>query len=472
MQKKPTQPPKPPQKSSGQAGPPPGHSPGSPPGRPTTPPSRASTPPPGRPTMPPPTRATTPPPRQPVRPATQPAGVQARRPGTPPRQMITAEEREQLKAQRRAAFSGAPAAPARPAAGAGAAAASLDEALRLEVDRFNAIQGKLMLTQVNDDLEDIDGAINALPVNIDNVRARGYMFKSYLERKAERLAQQWSDLKPQVQASLASQASALRVEAAGVQNALNRRQLATAALSTLETKVGAAIRNLQGMYDTLDSNVNQTQRQIDDISWTLQQIEQASFSLMATEAPVEAVPASFKRDGAKDSLNGVLYLTDRRLIFEQKEEVAAKKVLFITTSKEKVQELVWEVPAGQIAKAVGSKRGFMNKDDYLTVTVAEGAHFRGPDGQPLRAADAYARPMTSIDIHLKGETGEAWQGFIGRVKSGEIDKERTVPVDQAVIEAVSNAPTKCPNCGATITQTIMRGQTELTCEFCGSVIRL
>jgi hypothetical protein len=183
-------------------------------------------------------------------------------------------------------------------------------------------------------------------------------------------------------------------------------------------------------------------------------MEQASFGLIATEAPVEAVPANWKKPDDKDGVEGVLFLTDQRLIFEQKEEVATKKVLFITTEKQKVQALQWEVPLAQIEQAMGSKKGFMGKDDFLTITCVSGAAFR------------------SAEIHLKGETGEAWQGFIGRVKSGEIAKERTVPVDVKAVEAAASAPTKCATCGATITQTIMRGQTEITCEFCGSKIRL
>jgi hypothetical protein len=169
-------------------------------------------------------------------------------------------------------------------------------------------------------------------------------------------------------------------------------------------------------------------------------------------------------------VEGVLILTDQRLLFEQKEEVATKKVLFFTTEKQKVQALAWEVPVVQIDKAVGSKRGLMNKDDFLTVTLQSGSGLKA--GQEQVLYDEMGRPLATAELHLKGETGEAWQGFIGRVKSGEIAKERTEPVDEAAEEAVSNAPTKCPNCGATITQTILRGQKEITCEFCGSVIRL
>ena len=134
--------------------------------------------------------------------------------------------------------------------------------------------------------------------------------------------------------------------------------------------------------------------------------------------------------------------------------MATKKVLFVATQKQKLQALQWAVPVAEIDKAVGSKRGFLAKDDFLTLTINTGDPFR------------------STDLHLKGETGEAWQGFIGRVKSGDIAKERTMPVDQKALDAVAHAPTKCTVCGATLTQTVLRGQTEITCEYCGSKIRL
>ncbi len=412
-------------------------------------------------------------------PPTPPSSIQKRRPATPPppRPMVTAAERQQQKQLRRQSFgtgsrntgvAGAVGGAAVGAAAAGAAAGV--DAFAQEQSRFNALQSRVMLSHVQDELEDIEGAIAALPANVENIRARGYVFKSYLEKKVETLTTQWRDLRPRVEAAVQQEQAALRNDANRVQMVLSRRQLAGGALSSLESRVDAASRTLEGMYDTLDNNVNQTQQQLDDVSWSLQQIETASFGCLPTEAVVEAVPANWKKPGDKDGVEGVLILTDQRLLFEQKEEVATKKVLFFTTEKQKVQALAWEVPAVQVEKAVGSKRGLMNKDDFLTITLQAPAGLKGGNGELLY--DGSGRPLGTAELHLKGETGEAWQGFIGRVKSGEIAKERTEPVDEAAAETASNAPTKCPNCGATLTQTILRGQTEMTCEFCGSVIRL
>jgi hypothetical protein len=384
-----------------------------------------------------------------------------------PRPMITAVERQQLKEQRR----NAPPALTKGMPISAPPAAAANEALQAEIGRFNALQGQIMLTSVNGDVEDIESAINALPANVEHIRARGYVFKNYLEKKVETLAAQWRDLRPRVTSAVQTQAQSLQRDASGVQSTLNRGALAGAALTSLESKVGAAITNLQGMYDTLDGNVNQTQQQVDDIAWTLQQAEQASFGFLPTEAPVEAVPANWKKPDDKDGVDGVLFLTDQRLLFEQKEEVATKKVLFIATEKQKVQALQWQIAAAQVDKAVGSKKGFMGKDDYLTLTCAADGAFQNADGSTAYVPGVGGK-LTTMELHLKGETGEAWQGHIGRVKSGDIAKERTVPVDAKAAEAAANAPTKCPTCGATITQTILRGQTEITCEFCGSKIRL
>jgi hypothetical protein len=329
-----------------------------------------------------------------------------------------------------------------------------DEELQAEVGRFNALQSKLTLTDIRGDLAALDTTVTGLPAKVADLRRRSYVFKSQLEKTVETLAAQWRNLRPGVDSTLQNQMPGLEREALAVQSTLSRGAKSGVALSMLEGAVDAALNALHAMYGPLQETVQQTQAQVDDVAWTLQQSEQASFGFLAAEAPVEAVPANWKKAGDKDGVNGVLYLTDQRVIFEQKEDVATKRVLFVATAKQKVQNLLWAVAASDIQKAVGSKRGFLGKDDYLSLTTTSG------------------QPFATTEVHLKGETGEAWQGFIGRVKSGDIANERTTPVDQKVVETLANAPTKCPVCGATFAKPIVRGQTEVTCDYCGSKTRL
>jgi hypothetical protein len=150
----------------------------------------------------------------------------------------------------------------------------------------------------------------------------------------------------------------------------------------------------------------------------------------------------------------VLYLTDERLIFEQKEKKATKKVLFIATEKEEVQQLVFAVPIGQIEEVKASQKGFMGRKEMMELLFTPEADLSG------------------ATLRLRGADNEEWAGLIGRVKSGEIARERTRPKDEAMVESARAAPTICPTCGAALDVEIVRGMRQITCEYCGTVIRL
>jgi hypothetical protein len=228
---------------------------------------------------------------------------------------------------------------------------------------------------------------------------------------------------------------------------------AESAINTLDSKVSAARSAVEAMYATHQENLNQTRSQVEDIRWLLDQVDEASFSLYPAEDPVVACKAQYM-ETKKEGPEGILYLTDERLIFEQKEEIATKKVLFITTEKEKVQELIFEVPIGQIEESKTTDKGFLGHKEMLDLRFTHEAD------------------LSFATLRLHGFDNEEWAGFIGRVKSGEIAKERTKPKDEAVVEAARTAPTKCPTCGATLDVEIVRGMREINCAYCGSVIRL
>ena len=203
----------------------------------------------------------------------------------------------------------------------------------------------------------------------------------------------------------------------------------------------------------LPTQIMRQVEQVEQIRWLLDQVDEASFQLYPAEDPVAACRAQYM-ETKKEGPEGVLYLTDERLIFEQKEEIATKKILFITTDKETVQEFIFAVAIGQIEEIRASDKGFMGRKEMLELRFAPEADLSG------------------ATLRLLGAENEKWAGLIGRVKSGEIAKERTRPEDEAVVEAVRAAPTKCPTCGATLDVAVVRGMREITCEYCGTVIRL
>lgn len=274
-----------------------------------------------------------------------------------------------------------------------------------EIDRLKRMSDKLALTEVSNAMDEVEGLVNELPAKLEAARRGGYVYKRHLEASLKSVTEQWRSQYHRLATELQRQQAALLQESNRIQIQHARGASAGAALSALESRVDTALRGLEAMYQSSLERGRQIKKEIDDVTWTLARGKEVTFDLLTEESWVEAVPANWKKPGDKDGVDGVLFLTDRRLVFEQREEVATKKVLFITTAKEKVQSYQWDLPAGAVTQAVGSKRGFMNKDDFLTLTASTG-------------------PYETIELHLKGESGESWRGFIECVKSGAILAER------------------------------------------------
>ena len=344
-------------------------------------------------------------------------------------------------------------------------AATLSEETRAKLDELQSqlgeLQDSLLLTGVRTEAEDITTTLSMLPTEIERLRTRGYVFRSFLEQKVSVLAGQWKEMHERVSREVTRHQRELEQEADEVENALrvamsgraSQVSRAESAVEALERKVKAARSSVKGLYNKLQENVDQTRSQVKEIGWMLDQIDEACFRLHHVEDPIMACKAQYM-ETKKEGPEGVLVLTDERLIFEQKEDIATKKVLFITTEKEKVQNLVFEVPIGQIDEVKTQQKGFLGHKEMMEVLFAPEADLSG------------------ATLHLRGSDNEEWARLIGRVKSGEIAKERTRPKDEAAIEAARSVPTKCTTCGATLSVEITRGMREITCEYCGSVIRL
>jgi hypothetical protein len=331
-------------------------------------------------------------------------------------------------------------------------------------DRFNDLQESLLLTRARTNMEEVGTKLSLLPSKVEQLRTRGYAFRSFLENKIQVLTDKWRQTRASVSQEIDKRTRELDQEADKAESVLRQAAAsgqaaavsrAESAISTLESKVRAAASAVEAMYNTFEQNVNQTGAQVDEVEWLLNQIDEACFQLHPAEDPVMACEAEYM-ETEKEGPKGILYLTDERLIFERKEQVATKKVLFIATEKETVHELLLEVPVGQIEEIKAQdKKKFLGRKEMLELFFAPEADLSG----------------ATFRLH-GGAKNEDWDALIGRVKSGEIDKERTRPKDEVAVEAARSAPTKCTTCGATLPAEIVRGQREITCEYCGSVVRL
>jgi len=333
-----------------------------------------------------------------------------------------------------------------------------------------SLHSDVKLSSLKDSLEDLGNTASELPQRVKTLRDRGYAFEKSWEGTAEDLAKRWKTLKPSLDRDINLQSSRLETEMRSVESQMAQvtaklnnyhagRPLynqAKAKVDNLESRVNAASQTIRGQYDSYEQDVNQLTYQMNKVEWMLEQLEQASFQLMPSESGIMAVKATWLEDDRedKDDAKGVLYLTDQRLIFEQKEEVATKKVLFITTERKTVQEVDFEVPVALVEKVDANKKGLLKNEDHLDIHFASGA------------------PISRTFFHIFGQDCKDWQSLLNRAKTKDFDDERAIELDQEVVEKVKSAPTECPSCGGKLDQVITRGMDTITCNYCGSVIRL
>jgi predicted nuclease with TOPRIM domain len=346
----------------------------------------------------------------------------------------------------------------------------LNSKMRWIRGKVQTLQSDVRFVSLSDQVEDLDSDVNKLRERVRELRVKGYVFGKGLETRAQDYARRWVQLKPSVCSQIDIQAPALQRELAALTAQLNQIEANTAnpgvalpmaerfekTLETFASKVSAAQRAVSGSFDSFQGEVTRTKQELDRIEWSMAQIAEACFKLLPAESGILAVKARYSRDAGmdKEDPKGVLYLTDQRLIFEQKEEKATKKFLFIATEKEKVQNQLLDTAIALIEKIETMKKGLFKNEDHLTLTFKHGA------------------PVRMAWFHLDGQDCSAWQGLINRAATHDFDQDRVVAVDQKAVEKVRSAPTKCPNCGAPMTQQVLRGMDSIRCEYCQHAIRL
>ncbi len=334
----------------------------------------------------------------------------------------------------------------------------------------NNLQNKVNLSSYHDRLEDIHTKVNGLQKRIVELRQQNYIFDPSLEEKAQNLAKRWVPIHNTARVRLNQELIHLKADLKPIEQQLTRassnpnnvtfsRQILNplkVSIENLSSKISASERLISGMYDSFERELNIFTKNLQNIEWTAKEFKSSNIKLLMHEYLIMGVKAVWTKDGKedKDDPKGVLYLTDQRLLFEQKEEVATKKFLFITKERELIQEIHIDIPVQLIEGIQNSKQGIFKNQDFLDFTFASGAQY------------------SSAQFHIHDQDCEEWKGLINKVLSGDFDRNRTEQIDQEVIDKIKNAPTICPQCGATITVPLLRGMDQYSCEFCGCIIRL
>jgi hypothetical protein len=338
----------------------------------------------------------------------------------------------------------------------------LKDSLRFKIDN---LRDEASMKSVIDEFTDFQTKAADLPLRIQTLRQRKYAFNGLLEKKAEEIAFRSAAIQGDVEGRIATQANMLqstmrsiemRFNALGALPSATMVQILSSETDQFEDRCKSTQNAISAFYQSVRSEVDNFIREIGELEYALDKVDGASFGFLPGEAIVKAVKTVWCKTGKeeKDDPEGVLFLTDQRLVFEQNEEVATKKVLFITTESQKVQQMLFEVPVVSIEKVDAFKAGALKNQDMLKLQFTSGV---------------FARDAV---LHIFYQDCVEWQQLISSVKTHEIDANRVIAVDKTAVEKAKAAPTQCPQCGGLITKPVLRGMDTITCEFCGKVIRL
>jgi hypothetical protein len=331
---------------------------------------------------------------------------------------------------------------------------------------YATVEASAQLSDVFQDIGRFDSRLTALPSEVDEMRERGYVHAGQLEDQIAALDEAWDEVRPRVEQTLRAQVDMLNADLANARNIVSRMSAnnstslnaAETNVNSLEQKINAARRAVNGLYDGLQTQLHDIDDAMDRVDWMLDQFETADVELRETEGPLAAGDAEWHRSG-DEGPKGMLLLTDQRLLFEQREEVATKKVLgLITTDSETLKKMLvqFEVKHIDQFRDLEEKSGFlgMGKDEILEMVLSA-------EAQVSRAR-----------FHLLDQDSTAWAMLIRRVKSGEIDEDRAEEYLTEVGDADALAaafPEQCPNCFGSMPE-VPRGIASIVCEFCGSVV--
>jgi len=239
-------------------------------------------------------------------------------------------------------------------------------------------------------------------------------------------------------------------------------------LWALENHVNEAQRNVRGVFDNTEQEINRLQAEVRRVRNMLDALDQASFDLLPGEHGVAACEAQWISDNQQPE--GMLFLTDSRVIFEQREERAKKKVLFITTEKEVIREKLWDVPVGAIAE--------LEMEDKKSGLLGLGRQ----ELLLLRFSERTRELPSDVTLHLKGgAANEEWLKMIRQAKSGQLEtdlfgaptpqEQLTAQIETETTAPPSELPTRCPSCNASLPP-IYKGMKQVECDYCGAMINL
>jgi predicted nuclease with TOPRIM domain len=313
----------------------------------------------------------------------------------------------------------------------------------------NSLQDETMLKDVHDELARLENQLGSLERQLSELRNRGYNLEKGLEVDIQILSTQWERIRKNTESTislqtalLSKQMESVKVDLARVMGMSSNLEAARSPymqlrskIASLEAQSDSAEVTVYTQYDEYADEVEAIEAHLEWVSWMQTALETASFRLLATENAIAAVEALFVHPDWEPE-NGLLFLTDQRLLWEDRVDAYELKI---------------DLPLQEVLDV-----------DRIT----EG------DGEALQFSFGSAGPVPLAIFKLSQPVAEDWLVMVGRARSGGYIQDQVVEVSAEELERIRNAPQQCSNCGAAFTAPILRGQHEIVCEYCGIVERI
>jgi hypothetical protein len=213
-------------------------------------------------------------------------------------------------------------------------------------------------------------------------------------------------------------------------------------LSEIQNTIVTAMSPLAKRFESIDHDLRKAES-------TVHITSQASFPWEEDESLIVAA----KVKDLNNDVDGILILTTNRFIFESEKEIALKKVLFVVTEKKTVREVVVQKPIGMVSKLIQGKVGFFKGSGLFVEFVPE-------SGIPEMKFDSSDQDAEWIV--------ESYNYII----SGQAEEELASVTPTETADQEEQKPAVCPTCSAPYKEKIYRGQTSVSCKYCGTTIAL
>lgn len=275
----------------------------------------------------------------------------------------------------------------------------------------HTLEAGIRFQTLTNSLERLERTLSDLPSRLQLLHERGVSFRTSLGEEVARLTHRLDQAATQAREMIERYQGSLqpRVEALWAQIEANDEQIgadgyephaaaiAAAKLEgdTLKSRMESAEEAIHNCFSELGNEVRALEKRIAHLEKAIATLEGATFALRPGETLLDASEATYL-PAAGERAQGGLFLTDQRLIFEQRETVTTKARFLPFSKSRRVDEVRFDRPLDQIEGGA--------------VVQAEG-------GEALRVTLAGRGEAATFILRTRPQS---WVRLIERARGGEI----------------------------------------------------